>query len=260
MLAASIATLRGGRLGSVDLRFRAAEFATSCSSSFAFPTRGSSCSNRTFAPRRRSRRRERVIARNGAGTRRNLFTDGDEGEKISSTGGRRVRRGRWVASELRRLRSEHGLVGTIWRSSIETKPKSGLGRGDASRERAVMRVSGMRFYDRKEIKNALAYARLLVIQRRGLARRVINEPSAGWAKRRRPNRRLRASTDSRSPKRRTTGGRGSERGERSRAGEVLLHARRTEALSNDLSPRELIDAIVREWAWGRAAREDNRRG
>ena len=41
-------------------------------------------------------------------------------------------------------------------------------------------ISGMRFYDRKEIKNALAYARLIVNPRdEASARRVINEPKRG---------------------------------------------------------------------------------
>jgi len=42
-------------------------------------------------------------------------------------------------------------------------------------------ISGMRFYDRKEIKHALAYARLIVNPRdEASARRVINEPKRGY--------------------------------------------------------------------------------
>ena len=123
-----------------------------------------------------------VIAKNASRHAKNLFTDGAQGEKIRLyRAGDEYDEGRWVASELRRLRSEHGISWNEMAVFYRTNAQSRVLEEEMLRANIPYRViSGMRFYDRKEIKNALAYARLIVNPRdEASARRVINEPKRG---------------------------------------------------------------------------------
>jgi DNA helicase-2/ATP-dependent DNA helicase PcrA len=123
-----------------------------------------------------------VIEKNESRHPKRLFTDGEVGDKI-----RRYRAGdeydeaRWVASELRRLRHDHDLGWGSMAIFYRTNAQSRVLEEEMLRANVPYRViSGQRFYERKEIKNALAYARLIVNPRdEASARRVINEPKRG---------------------------------------------------------------------------------
>jgi DNA helicase-2/ATP-dependent DNA helicase PcrA len=203
-----------------------------------------------------------VISMNLSRVAKNLFTEGDEGEKI------RLYRavdeydeGRWVASELRRLRTQHSLGWNQMAIFYRTNAQSRVLEEEMLRASIPYRViSGMRFYDRKEIKNALAYARLIVNPRdEASARRVINEPKRGIG----PGAQAKlgayaAEHDlsfAEAPAYAKAAG---------LTGKALLSAEKfsfmldeLRALSNDLSPREMIDAIVRETGMGDGLREQN---
>jgi DNA helicase-2/ATP-dependent DNA helicase PcrA len=203
-----------------------------------------------------------VISMNLSRIAKNLFTEGAEGEKI------RLYRaldeydeGRWVASELRRLRTQHSLNWNQMAIFYRTNAQSRVLEEEMLRASIPYRViSGMRFYDRKEIKNALAYARLIVNPRdEASARRVINEPKRGLG----PGAQAKlgayaAEHDlsfAEAPAYAQAAG---------LTGKALVSAEKfsfmleeLRAMSNDLSPREMIDAIVRETGMGDGLRAEN---
>jgi DNA helicase-2/ATP-dependent DNA helicase PcrA len=203
-----------------------------------------------------------VIAKNASRHAKNLFTDGEQGEKIRLyRAGDEYDEGRWVASELRRVRSEHGIGWSEMAVFYRTNAQSRVLEEEMLRANIPYRViSGMRFYDRKEIKNALAFARLIVNPRdEASARRVINDPKRGVG----------ASAQAK------LGAYAAEHGlsfaeAAHHAGAAGLTGRaltgadkfsfmldELRALSNDLSPREMIDAIVRESGMGDALRAED---
>jgi len=203
-----------------------------------------------------------VIERNASRHAKNLFTDGEQGEKIRLyRAGDEYDEGRWIASELRRLRTEHGLEWNQMAVFYRTNAQSRVLEEEMLRAGVPYRViSGTRFYDRKEIKNALAYSRLVVNPRdEASARRVINEPKRGIG-------------DSAQAK---LGAYAAEHGlsfaeathyaaEAGLTSRALAGAQKfsfmldeLRALANDLSPREMIDAIVRESGMGDALRAEN---
>jgi DNA helicase-2/ATP-dependent DNA helicase PcrA len=188
-----------------------------------------------------------VIAKNASRHAKNLFTDGAQGEKLRLyRAGDEYDEGRWVASELRRLRSEHGIGWSEMAVFYRTNAQSRVLEEEMLRANIPYRViSGMRFYDRKEIKNALAFARLIVNPRdEASARRVINEPKRGVGESAQAKLGIYAAAG-------LTG--------RALTGvdkfSFMLDELR--ALSNDLSPREMIDAIVRESGMGDALRAED---
>ncbi|MHB8827887.1 MAG: ATP-dependent helicase, partial [Acidimicrobiales bacterium] len=203
-----------------------------------------------------------VIARNNRRRAKNLFTEGDQGEKIRLyRAGDEYDEGRWVASELRRFASEYGLNWNQMAVFYRTNAQSRILEEEMLRAGIAYRViSGMRFYDRKEVKNVLAYARLIVNPRdEASARRVINEPKRGVG-------------DSAQAK---LGAYAAENGlsfaeaadhaaAAGLTGRALNGATKfsmmldeLRALANDLSPREMIEAIVRDSGMGDALREEN---
>lgn len=203
-----------------------------------------------------------VISKNASRHAKNLFTEGAEGERIRLyRAGDEYDEGRWVASELRRLRAEASLDWNQMAVFYRTNAQSRVLEEEMLRANIPYRViSGTRFYDRKEIKNALAYARLIVNPRdEASARRVINEPKRGIG-------------DAAQAK---LGAYAAEHGlsfaeashYASAAGltaKALSGAQKfsfmldeLRALANDLSPREMIDAIVRESGMGDALRAEN---
>ena len=203
-----------------------------------------------------------VIAKNASRHAKNLFTNGAPGELIRLyRAGDEYDEGRFIASELRRVRTEHGLEWNQMAVFYRTNAQSRVLEEEMLRAGVPYRViSGMRFYDRKEIKNALAYARLIVNPRdEASARRVINEPKRGIG-------------DSAQAR---LGAYGAEHGlsfaeATHYAAQAGLSARaltgaqkfsfmldELRALANDLAPREMIDAIVRESGMGDALRAEN---
>jgi DNA helicase-2/ATP-dependent DNA helicase PcrA len=203
-----------------------------------------------------------VIAKNASRHAKNLFTDGDQGEKLRLyRAGDEYDEGRWVASELRRLRSEHGIGWSEMAVFYRTNAQSRVLEEEMLRANIPYRViSGMRFYDRKEIKNALAFARLIVNPRdEASARRVINEPKRGIGESAQAKLGIYAAEHGLSFAEAAHHGAAAGLTGRALTGvdkfSFMLDELR--ALSNDLSPREMIDAIVRESGMGDALRAED---
>jgi DNA helicase-2/ATP-dependent DNA helicase PcrA len=203
-----------------------------------------------------------VIAKNASRHAKNLFTDGAQGEKLRLyRAGDEYDEGRWVASELRRLRSEQGIGWSDMAVFYRTNAQSRVLEEEMLRANIPYRViSGMRFYDRKEIKNALAYARLIVNPRdEASARRVINDPKRGIGESAQAKLGAYAAEHGLSfaeavHHAAAAGLTGRARGGADKFAFMLDELR---ALSNDLSPREMIDAIVRESGMGDALRAED---
>ncbi len=123
-----------------------------------------------------------VIAKNPGRRAKRLFTEGEPGGPIRLyRGGDEYDEARWLAAELRRLRSTHdipwGEMAVFYRTNAQSRvlEEEFLHAGLPYRV-----VAGLRFYDRREVKTAMAYARLVVNPRdEASARRVINEPRRG---------------------------------------------------------------------------------
>ena len=187
---------------------------------------------------------------------------GDAGERIRLyRAGDEYDEGRWVASELRRLRTEHSLEWSQIAIFYRTNAQSRVLEEEMLRASIPYRVmSGMRFYDRKEIKTALAYARLIVNPRdEASARRVVNEPKRGVGATAQAKLGAYAAENGLSFAEAARHGRAAGLTGRALAGAdrftFLLDELR--ALANDLTPREMIDAIVRETGMGDALRAEN---
>jgi DNA helicase-2/ATP-dependent DNA helicase PcrA len=203
-----------------------------------------------------------VIAKNASRHPKNLFTDGDQGEKIRLyRAGDEYDEGRWTATELRRWRTEHSLGWNEMAVFYRTNAQSRVLEEEMLRANIPYRViSGTRFYDRKEVKNALAYARLIVNPRdEASARRVINEPKRGVGEAAQAKIGIYAAEQGLSFAEAAHHGAAAGLTGRALAGadrfSFMLDELR--ALANDLSPREMIDAIVRESGMGAALREEN---
>jgi len=203
-----------------------------------------------------------VIAKNASRRPKHLFTEGDQGQKIRLyRAGDEYDEGRWVASELRRLRSEASLDWSKMAVFYRTNAQSRVLEEEMLRASIPYRViSGMRFYDRKEIKNALAYARLLVNPRdEASARRVINEPKRGIGAQAQAKLGMYAAENGLSFAEASHYAKAAGLTGRALAGAEKFSFMLDElrALSNDLAPREVIDAIVRETGMGDALRAEN---
>ena len=203
-----------------------------------------------------------VISKNSSRHAKNLFTDDVQGEKIRLyRAGDEYDEGRWVATELRRLATESKLAWNQMAVFYRTNAQSRVLEEEMLRASIPYRViSGMRFYDRKEIKNALAFARLIVNPRdEASARRVINEPKRGIGEAAQAKLGMYAAQNGLSFAEATHYAK-----EAGLTGRALNGAQKfsfmldqLRALANDLAPREVIDAIVRESGMGDALRAEN---
>ncbi len=203
-----------------------------------------------------------VIAKNASRHAKNLFTDHGPGERIRLyRAGDEYDEGRWVATELRRARVEAGIEWNQMAVFYRTNAQSRVLEEEMLRARIPYRViSGMRFYDRKEIKTALAYARLIVNPRdEASARRVINEPKRGVGDAAQTKLGTYAAENSISFAEAAQYGAAA-----GLTGRALSGAERfafvmdeLRAMSHDLTPREMIDAIVRETGMGDALRAED---
>ncbi|GAA1361318.1 DNA helicase PcrA [Arthrobacter rhombi] len=123
-----------------------------------------------------------VIARNEDRPEKRLWTAEGDGEQIIGYVGESEQdEARWIADEILRLNDEEGIrpgdVAVFYRTNAQSR----------SLEEQLMRVDlkykvvgGTRFYDRKEIKDALAYLRVLVNEEDDVnVRRILNEPKRG---------------------------------------------------------------------------------
>ncbi|WP_026544658.1 DNA helicase PcrA [Arthrobacter sp. 35/47] len=123
-----------------------------------------------------------VISRNPNRPAKRLWTAEGNGEKIVGyVGENEHEEARFIADEIDRLQDEENLrpgdVAVFYRTNAQSR----------SIEEILMRVGlpykvvgGTRFYERKEIKDALAYLRVLVNQDDVVnLRRILNEPKRG---------------------------------------------------------------------------------
>jgi len=123
-----------------------------------------------------------VISRNEDRPEKRLWTAEGDGAKITGYVGESEQdEARWIADEILRLNDDEGIrpgdVAVFYRTNAQSR----------SLEEQLMRVDlkykvvgGTRFYDRKEIKDALAYLRVLANEEDDVnVRRIINEPKRG---------------------------------------------------------------------------------
>ncbi|MEE1622245.1 DNA helicase PcrA [Zafaria sp. Z1313] len=123
-----------------------------------------------------------VISRNPDRPEKRLWTAEGDGARITGYVGESEQdEARWIAEEILRLNDEEGIrpgdVAVFYRTNAQSR----------SLEEQLMRmdlqykvVGGTRFYDRKEIKDALAYLRVLVNPEDDVnVRRILNEPKRG---------------------------------------------------------------------------------
>jgi DNA helicase-2/ATP-dependent DNA helicase PcrA len=123
-----------------------------------------------------------VISRNPNRPEKRLWTAEGSGEKIIGyVGENEHEEARFIAEEIDRLQDEDGIrpgdVAIFYRTNAQSR----------SIEEILLRVGlpykvvgGTRFYERKEIKDALAYLRVLVNQDDVVnLRRILNEPKRG---------------------------------------------------------------------------------
>ena len=123
-----------------------------------------------------------VIKRNPDRNDKKLWTASGDGELITGyVGESESDEARWIAEEILRLNDEDnvrpGDVAIFYRTNAQSR----------ALEEQLMRVDlkyrvvgGTRFYDRKEIKDALAYLRVLVNPDDDInVRRILNEPKRG---------------------------------------------------------------------------------
>ncbi len=203
-----------------------------------------------------------VIAKNASRHAKNLFTDHGSGERIRLyRAGDEYDEGRWIATELRRARNEAGVEWNQMAVFYRTNAQSRVLEEEMLRAGIPYRViSGMRFYDRKEIKTALAYARLIVNPRdEASARRVINEPKRGIGEAAQAKLGVYAAENSLSFAEAAHYAAAAGLTAKALAGAEKFSFMLDElrAMANDLSPREMIDAIVRETGMGDALRAEN---
>jgi DNA helicase-2/ATP-dependent DNA helicase PcrA len=122
-----------------------------------------------------------VIEKNRARKAKKLWTSGDAGEQIRTfIGYDENMEAEFIASELKRLKSEgteYSKMALLYRTNAQTR----------ALEEALVRAKipykifgGLKFFDRKEIKDILAYLRLLVNPADNQAfQRIVNTPPRG---------------------------------------------------------------------------------
>jgi DNA helicase-2/ATP-dependent DNA helicase PcrA len=123
-----------------------------------------------------------IIANNPATHRKHLFTEGDQGQRIV-----RYRaadehdEASWIGSSILRLRASEGLrwggVAVFYRTNAQSRVlEDELVRAEIP----YKVVGGTRFYDRREVKDVLAYLRLCANPFDEVAaRRIVNVPRRG---------------------------------------------------------------------------------
>jgi DNA helicase-2/ATP-dependent DNA helicase PcrA len=123
-----------------------------------------------------------VIAHNLERAPKRLFTEGDPGEPIRRYRGEDERdEAEWVAAEIRRLaRTDDvgfGDVAVFYRTNAQSR----VVEEELVRAQVPYKViGGTRFYDRREVKDILAYLRLLANPADEVsARRIVNVPKRG---------------------------------------------------------------------------------
>ena len=123
-----------------------------------------------------------VIERNRRRLRKRMRTDRAGGDLVRCfRGGDDLEEADWVTARLREaLAAGDTPAGVLYRTNAQSRVlEEALGRAGI----AYRMVGGVRFYERKEIKDTLAYLRLLINLGDDVSlRRVINEPKRGIGK------------------------------------------------------------------------------
>ncbi len=124
-----------------------------------------------------------VIVHNTMRRGKRLWTDAGRGEKLRLyRGGDEADEARWVSGEIARMRPRHGLaeMAILVRTNAQTRAFE----DEFFRARIPYSlVGGVRFYERAEIKDLVAYLRLLRNPRDNFSlQRVLNQPPRGIGK------------------------------------------------------------------------------
>lgn len=121
-----------------------------------------------------------LIRRNTGRRGKTLFTSRDGGEPVQlHVAHDEAGEARWVADRIEELSSSHplGSMAVLTRTNAQTRP---FEEELTHRQIPYTVVGGLRFWQRAEVKDALAYLRLLVRPEDELAfRRVVNVPARG---------------------------------------------------------------------------------
>ena len=122
-----------------------------------------------------------VIAHNTMRSSKTMWTERGEGERIEITECQTDKEeATWVAQKIEQLKNDGTdgwEIGVFYRTNAQSRMLE-----DALRMRQIPYhvVGGLKFYDRKEIKDLVAYLRLTVNKKDNLAfSRIINTPSRG---------------------------------------------------------------------------------
>ena len=201
-----------------------------------------------------------VIAKNPSRHAKRLFTEGEAGDPLTLyRAGDEFDEARYVVTELRRAR-ERGLSWNEMAVFYRTNAQSRVLEEELIRSGIPHRlISGMRFYERREVKIALAYARLIVNPRdEASARRIINEPKRGVGDAAQTKLGAYAAEQGLSFAEAIHAAAGAGLGARALAGvqhlAFILDTLRERAAQ--ATPREMIDAIVNETGLGDALRAE----
>jgi DNA helicase-2/ATP-dependent DNA helicase PcrA len=123
-----------------------------------------------------------VIERNREGLRKELWSDGEEGDRVQLNElTDEHEEARWVAGEIERLEEEEGVsrsgVAVFYRTNAMSRVlEDTLQRFDVS----YQVIGGTKFYERAEVKDAIAYLSLLVNPADLVSfTRVVNSPRRG---------------------------------------------------------------------------------
>lgn len=121
-----------------------------------------------------------VVARNTARKGKILWTENDDGAKVLVRGmASDLEEADWISREVQRAAGTHGAaeVAVMYRTNAQSRPFEEA----LSRLRVpYLVVGGMRFYERREVKDILAYARLLLNTSDDVAlERIVNVPTRG---------------------------------------------------------------------------------
>ncbi|HUZ10598.1 MAG TPA: UvrD-helicase domain-containing protein [Acidimicrobiales bacterium] len=123
-----------------------------------------------------------VIANNAGRVPKRLFTEGDLGVPVCRYAAENEHdEGWWVAGEIRRLRTAESLAASEIAVFYRTNAQSRVLEEELVRAGVPYRVvGGTRFYDRREIKDLLAYIRVVANPDDEVsARRIVNVPKRG---------------------------------------------------------------------------------
>jgi DNA helicase-2/ATP-dependent DNA helicase PcrA len=123
-----------------------------------------------------------LVEKNRSRKKKRLWTRGAQGDRVRSVAcPDPAEEARYVAEEIRALKDRHGYTlgdfAILFRTNVQSRPFE-----EALRELQVpyIVIGGMAFFDRKEVKDLIAYLRLCISTRDEISlRRVINYPPRG---------------------------------------------------------------------------------